>query len=468
MSFHLKHSDSSLEEGVRRIVRSQITSALEEAAALDDPAEAVHSVRKRCKKLRGLVRLVRPGLSGAGARNALFRDAAQGLSGVRDAAVLVETYDKLAKAFPDRLDRAATATVRAHLVDERRAAHVEADQYTERMAVFRATMAGALDEVKDWDVGGKAAETVAEGVERVLQDAAEALKAVRKKATPERVHELRKHVKYHHSHVRLLRELWPGPMKVLADELNTLGELLGDEHDLSVFIDTLSEAPLAPEQTEDVIALAHEHRDRLRDEAMSLADRVFADEPKVVARRIETFWKAWRRGPAPAKVADVDPADADPNAGLEIERKFIVMSDAWRDAVRETMEIRQAYVANTDRVSVRVRIKNGTQATMTVKSARTTMARREIEFKIPLADARALMELATGVTIEKRRHVVPVGAIDVEVDEFVSPEPSLVVAEVELSRPDAPLPVADWLGREVTGNPRYYGASIAGAVRSGE
>ena len=125
MSFHFKSADDSLQDGLRRIAKSQIKRALEEAAATDDLSEAVHNVRKRCKKLRALVRLVEPGFSGDPEANRRFRDAARMLSATRDASALVEAYDKLAAACPDRLDRAETATVRAHLVTQRREAHAD-------------------------------------------------------------------------------------------------------------------------------------------------------------------------------------------------------------------------------------------------------------------------------------------------------------------------------------------------------
>ena len=310
------------------------------------------------------------------------------------------------------------------------------------------------------------------GLETIVAAAVDRLKAVRRKPTPARLHELRKQVKYYHAHVRLLRDLWPGPMKVLADEVERLGDLLGHERDLGVFVSTLKDSGLAPELTADVIALADGRREALHREAMILAGQVFADGPKTIARRIEGLWKAWRRLPEPAgrdgpleAAGPAEPKDAT-DAHVEIKRKFLVAGDDWRAAVRESVDLHQAYIAHTDRFTIRVRIEDGETAVMAVKSSAPTLTRSEIEFKIPLADAEALMALADGVAIHKRRYIVPVGGVDVEVDEFVTPDPALVMAEVELDRPDAPLPVAGWFGREVTGNPRYYGATIAGAARS--
>ncbi|WP_075219931.1 CHAD domain-containing protein [Acuticoccus yangtzensis] len=463
MSFQFKPTDATLQDAVRRVARSQIRRALEEAAATSDLATAVHRVRRRTKKLRGLVRLVRPGLADYGDKNATFRDAARRLSTVRDAAVLLEAFDGLADACGPRFDRAAAATVRNVLVDRRREAHADASDLADAMADFRATMAGALDDVREWTVKGKEAATVAEGVEAILRRAADDLAAVRKKPSADRLHDLRKQVKYYHAHIRLLRDLWPGPMSALADEVEALTDRLGEERDLSLLVAALKDAPLAADLVAPVVTLAEERRAALHAEAMMLAARVFADDPKVVARRIEALWKAWRRQPVDDPAADAEPET--PSTGeLEIERKFLVAGDDWRAAAKSSAEIEQGYIAVTGRVSVRVRIKNGKEATMTVKSSGATLSRTEIEYRIPLAKAEALMAMAEGTTIRKRRFIVPVGAATVEVDEFASPEPGLVLAEVELPRPDAPVPYAAWLGREVTGNPRYYNAAMAGVV----
>ncbi len=146
--------------------------------------------------------------------------------------------------------------------------------------------------------------------------------------------------------------------------------------------------------------------------------------------------------------------------GVEIERKFLVASEAWRDEVASHSDIRQAYLAITGSNTVRVRIKDNT-AFLTVKSASPAMRRDEFEYPIPLDDAEALLALRTGRLIEKRRHIVPQGALRWEIDVFTGDLAGLVIAEIELPDEATAFARPDWLSEEVTGDPRYANASLA-------
>ncbi|PEQ14195.1 adenylate cyclase [Novosphingobium sp. PC22D] len=151
----------------------------------------------------------------------------------------------------------------------------------------------------------------------------------------------------------------------------------------------------------------------------------------------------------------------------EIERKFLVASPAWRDKADAGSALRQAYLAKGP-ASVRVRIVDETSAKLTVKAGESGVARSEFEYEIPLEDACALFELATGGAIEKRRHRVPAGeGLVWEIDVFAGANEGLVLAELELPDPDTPFARPEWLGEEVTGDPRYYNSALAsGGSRS--
>ncbi len=150
--------------------------------------------------------------------------------------------------------------------------------------------------------------------------------------------------------------------------------------------------------------------------------------------------------------------------GREIERKFLVTGEGWRAGVSERREIRQFYLARTDRATVRVRITDGRAARVTVKGNAEGAGRAEYEWDVPLAEARAMEALRSGRTIGKVRHVVPAGALAWEVDVF---DGGLVLAEIELPAEDAAFDRPDWIGREVTGDPRYYNAAMAFGATSG-
>ncbi|SFK75352.1 CYTH domain-containing protein [Lysobacter sp. cf310] len=153
--------------------------------------------------------------------------------------------------------------------------------------------------------------------------------------------------------------------------------------------------------------------------------------------------------------------------GIEIERKFLVSSDGWREAAREVVPMAQGYLndlATLDsgamKASVRVRVA-GDAAYLNLKSRELGHTRQEFDYPIPVADARALMALCTGGTIDKRRHYVEHQGHLWEVDEFLGDNAGLVVAELELERADEAYARPDWLGREVTDAARYYNLALA-------
>jgi adenylate cyclase len=146
----------------------------------------------------------------------------------------------------------------------------------------------------------------------------------------------------------------------------------------------------------------------------------------------------------------------------EIERKFLVAGDGWKTAVTHSLDIRQAYLSVTDTNTVRVRLRGGA-AFLTIKSAGAGPTRQEFEIAIPFADAEAMLALRTGRIIEKRRHIVPAGLLRWEIDVFAGDLAGLVIAEIELPTETANFERPDWLGAEVTGDPRYGNSWLATA-----
>lgn len=151
----------------------------------------------------------------------------------------------------------------------------------------------------------------------------------------------------------------------------------------------------------------------------------------------------------------------------EIERKFRVLSEAWRDAATRSRQIEQAYLADTGKAVVRVRIEDGaTDAVgaagiLTIKSRGTDLLRDEFEYDIPLEDARMLMRSRQGAILRKTRHDVLHHGFVWEIDVYAGENDGLVVAEVELrSEADQP-PVPAFVGAEVTGQSRYYASELA-------
>lgn len=148
--------------------------------------------------------------------------------------------------------------------------------------------------------------------------------------------------------------------------------------------------------------------------------------------------------------------------GVEIERKFLVDGDGWREGVARSVPMRQGYLAGPPgaRCSVRVRVA-GSEAFLNIKSLARGIVRDEYEYALPPDDAARMLETLAGDVVAKLRHHVVVDGYLFEVDEFEGANAGLVVAEIELATVDAAFPRPTWLGREVSRLERYYNQNLA-------
>ena len=145
----------------------------------------------------------------------------------------------------------------------------------------------------------------------------------------------------------------------------------------------------------------------------------------------------------------------------EIERKYLVRDESWRDHVHHQVRYEQGYLANTEQCSVRVRV-GGERAHVNIKGATIGASRLEFEYAVPLEDARTMLrELCRKPIIEKTRYLVRHDGQEWEVDVFEGDNAGLVVAEIELADEAQPVSLPPWAGEEVTDDVRYYNSSLA-------
>ncbi|MDA9963847.1 CYTH domain-containing protein [Schleiferiaceae bacterium] len=144
----------------------------------------------------------------------------------------------------------------------------------------------------------------------------------------------------------------------------------------------------------------------------------------------------------------------------EIERKFLVAHQAWRESVNTIHVYRQGYLSYDSERTVRVR---ATEVTgyLTIKGITEGLTRDEFEYEIPLADALALLQLCERPAIEKKRYIVPNGAHVWEVDVFEGVNEGLVVAEIELGSEDEAFEKPSWLGNEVSDDRKYSNSALS-------
>jgi adenylate cyclase len=145
---------------------------------------------------------------------------------------------------------------------------------------------------------------------------------------------------------------------------------------------------------------------------------------------------------------------------VEIERKYLVVNDNWKNSVISESVLRQGYIVNQPNVTVRVRIAKG-KAQLNIKSATTGITRAEYEYEIPLSDAdNILEEIAEQPFIDKTRFKVRCGDHIWDLDVFYGDNSGLVMAEIELDSEEEAFEHPEWAGEEVSGDPRYYNSSL--------
>lgn len=298
MAYRLE-AEESVEAGVRRIASEQVSKAIGEIDDDDLGDQAtVHQVRKRCKKVRGLLRLVRPGLGKTYSRqNREFRDAARSLSPIRDAEAVLETFDELIEVFGDLIDQRRFRSIRTAF--EHRQNDVEREvAIDERLTEFRSFCDDELVAIDGWELDGDGVPAIVGGLTRSYARGFSEFEDALDSKTVESFHEWRKRVKYHWYHMRILRDVSPPVVRARRDELDRLSDILGDEHDLAVMHELIAPDPCAfagYRTIQALFGLIERRRVELQHHAQALGERLYAEEPDHFEVRFKTYLEVWKR-----------------------------------------------------------------------------------------------------------------------------------------------------------------------------
>lgn len=298
MSYRLVQQEA-VADGIRRIAREQLDKAL---AELEDDSidrhETVHQVRKRCKKLRGLVRLVRPCMEETyQAENAWHRDSAKALSDIRDAQALVESCDALLEHYDKIIPTETFADLRSELVRRREESIAAPEDVERRLEEFQQRMVDGRERVHAWPMEETGFDLLEDGLTKTYRRGRKAMQKAYAEPSVGAFHEWRKRVKYHWYHARILRDTWKPVLSSYVDELKRLSDLLGDDHDLAVLRETVAADPGsfgARETIQAFLGLIDQRQADLRSQARPLGARVFAEQPTRHGRRLRAYWQAWR------------------------------------------------------------------------------------------------------------------------------------------------------------------------------
>ncbi|WP_102226012.1 CHAD domain-containing protein [Acidimangrovimonas sediminis] len=288
MAYAFDRDDGKLARGTRRIATGLIRPAL---ALIDEgrplSAEDIHKLRTTVKKLRGLIRLVRPGLATADEEDKVLRDAARGISAPRDSEVMRQTLEALAPG--DALPTLRAALDRAHAD-----AHGPGVLDT-GLAAYRAALRDLEDRVARWKLSGKGRLVLQAGVAATFDRARRDWHAARASGDAHAMHETRKRIKAHGYQARLLEPVWPAMMTAHRAVVDPLGETLGQMNDLAVFAAHVESLDLPDRERAQALALAHARYGELRDIAIPDADKLLSEDGTALAARWGAWWSLWRK-----------------------------------------------------------------------------------------------------------------------------------------------------------------------------
>lgn len=302
MSYRLERGESVI-SGIKRVIEEEIESAGAHLSGKKKVThdEAIHDARKSIKKVRATLRLVRDQMGADWKReNTRLRDIAGRLSELRDAFAIIQTFDDLKKKYEDKSTASRLLPVRAGLARRREESGREEDV----ALVLDAAAAGlrrASRRLKKWPLAGDGFQAIASGLETTYRNGRKALAAAHRDPGPEAFHELRKRVKDHWYHIRLLEGLWTDVMSAYEKSLKDLEDWLGNHHNLTVLRDTITADPGAYGRTNDValtLKLISRYQNELREQAEPLARRIYEEKPRDFIRRMKHLWDAWRADPS--------------------------------------------------------------------------------------------------------------------------------------------------------------------------
>lgn len=293
MAYHFERNAATVEQGVRRIATELIDDAIAAAKRNRNTDKTVHNLRMACKKLRGLIRLVRPEFTDYRSENAAFRDAARYLSGLRDGAVLIQIYDGLLEICDDQVNRSRFAPIRCRLALRHKELS-KRDSVGARLRQFERDMNAARKRARYWRLGADGFDAMQGGIAGSYKDAKRAMIEASRRPTDDAVHEWRKRIKDHWYHARLLSPMCPQLMKAHRDVARDLAESLGQHHDLDLFRQRLTHEEIADaSDLEALTRLIRRRQKALEDKAFLLGARLLTERPGDLTARWQSWWETW-------------------------------------------------------------------------------------------------------------------------------------------------------------------------------
>jgi CHAD domain-containing protein len=299
MAYRLKRHEPIV-EGLQRVVREEFAAAAgllarENATSHD---RAIHEARKSVKKIRGILRLLRPQLGKQyKPANVAVGEIGRQLSSFRDASAMISTVDALQKNFQSSLGQHTLQPVRRALLAEKKQDEQQANvkEVVLRLAQELTDVGKSVD---DWKIESDGFSAIEPGLTDTLRRGRKAFQKVQKHHRAELYHDWRKRVKDHWYHVRLLEPASKDALSPYQESLKNLETWLGDDHNLVVLRQKIhGDLTLygSKDETDLALDLINQHQRELRGKAMELGERLYQDKPAKLVTHLHELWQAWHQ-----------------------------------------------------------------------------------------------------------------------------------------------------------------------------
>ncbi len=297
MSYRL-HKEHKLSKSVRSIICRQIDKAAESLETVREPSsEGIHDARKSFKKIRAVLRLIRPSIEQRYKdENVAFRDYGRSLADWRDAKVLPVTLDQLKDHFGEKMKVHFFYSARKKLEESFSTVMFDSTRLHSTIEEIRNRLSKQKKQWKTLPLK-VSPEDIVGGAQKIYHKGQKAYETAYANPTGANFHQWRKQVKYHWYHLRLLHDIWPSYMGELENLAHELASLLGSEHDLTILREKL--ISLAPDKLPDedmalLLDLIDIQQKQLRDRARGDGMRLFAGEPADFAKRLTAYIDAFK------------------------------------------------------------------------------------------------------------------------------------------------------------------------------
>jgi len=292
LNYHFE-KNMAIQASFRKITKEILNEAILECNSKDlTQQEKIHSLRKKCKRIRGLFRIVRPNIGDLYKKeNVSFRDLARTISKSRDEHATIETLEKLQNICKDESINNDIASLKNELSSEHKS-----EEIILLLKEFELKILNKVSQIDNWQVQSDGFSSVSGGIKKTYRRGQIAMWKAFNNPTMENYHEWRKRVKYHYYHLELITPIWEAILIYYTNEVHNLSEMLGYDHDLcllEILLKTKTDYFPNTISIEALIKFINSEKINIREKINVLGQKVYAERPGKLIYKLDIWWNTW-------------------------------------------------------------------------------------------------------------------------------------------------------------------------------